>query len=93
MKAVFWPETFQILKPFFMKKSMIYVALFMTTLLTGIAFETKAIGFKCKVEIIPCRLGPQAGGIAGAILTGNSRQVCHQNGTGLDCKCGQSTAC
>lgn len=37
---------------------------------------------KCKVEIIDC---PGWG-------TGD-RQICHQNGTGLNCTCGESTNC
>lgn len=39
-------------------------------------------GFDCKVEIIICN-----------IFTGSSRQVCHQNGTGVSCVCGESTTC
>jgi hypothetical protein len=36
----------------------------------------------CKVEVIDCP-GWNTG----------DRQVCHQNGTGLTCTCGQSTTC
>jgi hypothetical protein len=38
-------------------------------------------GARCRVEIISC------GWFSG------SRQVCHQNGGGLSCNCGESTVC
>ncbi|MDO8965398.1 hypothetical protein [Algoriphagus sp.] len=39
-------------------------------------------GFECKVEIFICNY-----------FTGSSRQVCHQNGDGVSCLCGESTTC
>jgi hypothetical protein len=39
-------------------------------------------GYSCKVEIITCNW-----------FTGTTRQICHQNGAGVDCSCGQSTTC
>ena len=38
--------------------------------------------FTCKVEILVC-----------SWWHGTTRQICHQNGTGVECPCGQSTTC
>jgi hypothetical protein len=39
-------------------------------------------GFECKIELIRCNW-----------YNADTRQVCHQNGDGLSCICGQSTTC
>jgi hypothetical protein len=61
-----------------------FVAFFAINAITIlIPFEAKASEpIICKVEIFDC---PGWG-------TGN-RQVCHQNGNGVSCTCGESTTC
>ncbi|WP_146250881.1 hypothetical protein [Algoriphagus aquaeductus] len=39
-------------------------------------------GITCKVEVLICNW-----------FTGTTRQVCHQNDSGVECQCGQSTSC
>lgn len=73
-----------------MKKLKLVSVLFSLMMLISISFASNAAvvavpidaDFKCKVEIIDC---PGWG-------TGD-RQICHQNGTGVDCRCGSSTNC
>lgn len=77
-----------------MKKLLFGLTFLGSMMMTGVSFEAKAaMGFKCKVEILPCYTSAGAGGLASSILGSKSRQICHENGNGLDCKCGQSTSC
>ncbi len=68
-----------------MKNAIIISCCFMLFFAFGITTEATARvgqGESCKVEVLDC---PGWG-------TGN-RQICHVNGNGVDCTCGQSTKC
>ncbi len=65
-----------------MKKVIVMFLLIAISTFSFLPTITARVDLVCKVEVIDC---PGWG-------TGD-RQVCHQNGTGLTCTCGQSTKC
>jgi len=48
----------------------------------GMADPGQGGGFECKIELLKCNW-----------YSSETRQICHQNGDGLSCICGQSTNC
>jgi hypothetical protein len=68
-------------------KSFVFGLAFLGSMAFG-GFATNAQGMggegglECKVEVLTCNW-----------FTGSTRQICHQNGTGVTCVCGQSSNC
>jgi hypothetical protein len=70
-------------------KSFVFGLAFLGSMgIGGISVNAQTLGGsgggadQCKVELLLC-----------SIWTGSTRQICHLNGDGVDCTCGQSTTC
>lgn len=73
-----------------MNKLLVGIVFFMGAMMFGgLPLDAKAElpslpeeGFDCKIEIIRCNW-----------YNADVRQICHQNGDGISCICGESTSC